>query len=115
MNLVGQMLNIFKQNPQLLIRFLNQSDSRTMANFMNGLPNFYFDYTQLYDYAQFLKIFFAQRAEKGMLDYLKDGVGSEYMVLSDHLGIQLSLLVSYVRSRQHQFCTRNARRYTEGP
>lgn len=49
-----------------------------------------------------------------MLDYLKDGVGYD-CVLFNCIGIQLSIPISDLGSRQHQFRPGDARGNFEGP
>lgn len=66
---------MFKTNPSYLMDYLDICTPNDLSNFMNELPSFYFDYTEIRAYADFLNIFFARKHDKGgFVDYRKNMV-----------------------------------------
>lgn len=81
MQLIGDTLKFFKKHPTLIMDFIEKSKNSEVLDFMNSLPMFYFDYTQIDEYSKFLKQFFLKRKGKGMLSYLKDKVRINFIDL----------------------------------
>lgn len=55
--------------------YLECCDSAELNQFMNELPCFYFDYTEVKSYAEFLSIFFLRKHDKGgFVEYTKNPV-----------------------------------------
>ena len=64
-----------KSDPRILMDFLESCDPEKLINFINELPCFYFDYSEIQDYSNFLKIFFTRKYQKGgFIDYQKQQV-----------------------------------------
>lgn len=72
-SLIEGILQMMKRDPSYLLDFLETSEPASLFNFMNELPSFYFDYTEIKDYANFLELFFSRKYEKGgFVDYKKN-------------------------------------------
>jgi hypothetical protein len=63
-------LRLMKNEPNFLLDYLESTSRENMANFMNELSCFYFDYSEIPAYNSFLKVFFSKKYErKGIIEY----------------------------------------------
>jgi hypothetical protein len=59
-----------KSNPSFILDYLESCAQDELSNFMNELPSFYFDYSEISAYSSFLNIFFTRKRDKGgFIDY----------------------------------------------
>lgn len=73
--LIESVLLLMKTHPSYLLDYLESCAQDELANFMNELPSFYFDYSEISSYSEFLKIFFTRKRDKGgFIDYNKQHV-----------------------------------------
>lgn len=99
------MIQLLKENPSLLVDYLEQCHSNDLAHFMNQMPNFYFDYSEIKDYAEFLEVLLLRKQEKGgFVDYHKSYVSPA------HPGLQRSLPLAHLGGRLHLLRARHPRR-----
>lgn len=78
---LGNVISYLKAKPELLVGYLECRDSDELQQFMNELPCFYFDYTEVRGYAEFLSIFFLRKHDKGgFVEYQKNPVETLFMV-----------------------------------
>jgi hypothetical protein len=84
-NLLESVLQLMKKHPSYLLDYLESCAPEELANFMNELPSFYFDYSEINSYSEFLKIFFTRKRDKGgFIDYNKQHVTIMLIRISSH-------------------------------
>jgi len=99
------MIQLLKQYPILLVDYLEQCHSNDLAHFMNQMSNFYFDYSEIKDYAEFLEVLLLRKQEKGgFVDYHKN------YVRVTHAGLQCAFPLAHLGSRLHLLRPRHPRR-----
>jgi hypothetical protein len=75
--LIESILRLMKAHPSYLLDYLESCAQEELANFMNELPSFYFDYSEISSYSEFLQIFFTRKRDKGgFIDYNKQQVSN---------------------------------------
>jgi hypothetical protein len=63
--IIENVLKLMKVEPIFLLDYLEGASLENMRAFMNGLPYFYFDHSELGAYSNFLKTLFSKKLEKG--------------------------------------------------
>lgn len=87
--MLESVLQHMKSNPAYILDYLESCAPDELSNFMNELPSFYFDYSEISAYSSFLNIFFTRKRDKGgFIDYNKQLVSCHDCRTSDHCTIR---------------------------
>ena len=105
---VDSMIQLMKENPDLLIDYIQSCDNNNLSYFMNQMSVFYFGLTHIREYALFLEVMLLRNLEKGIfVDYHTDrvvfrDVGLQYLVQIAYLGSRLPVIrTGYTRGSNH--------------
>jgi hypothetical protein len=64
MNLAELAIHSMKKEPLFLIHYVESCNTHDLQAFMSDLPSFFFDYTELKNFADFLSLYFGRKIEK---------------------------------------------------